>query len=218
MQPPFRLVIFDFDGTLADSFGWFLDTFDAIADRFDFKRLDRSRIEDFRHLSAQDLMRLHGVPLWKVPMIAAHARTLQGQNLNAIKPFDGMPEVIGELKSRGAAVAIVTSNARSNVETVLGPGLRILIDHYACGSSLFGKAGKFKALLQSLHLAPQDVLAIGDELRDIDAARAAGIKAGAVTWGYTAAARLAAEKPDYLFEKPTDIATACQIAMPERPR
>lgn len=215
MPPPFRLVIFDFDGTLADSFGWFLDTFDAIADRFEFKRLDRDRIEDFRSLTAQELMRLHGVPLWKVPMIAAHARTLQGRNLDAIKPFAGMPDVIAGLHAQGTAIAVVTSNARSNVETVLGPQLCARIDHFACGSSLFGKAGKFKALLQSLHLEPQKVLAIGDEIRDIEAARAAGIRAGAVTWGYTAPARLIAEKPDYLFATPDDICAACQIATPE---
>jgi phosphoglycolate phosphatase len=218
MPPPFKLVIFDFDGTLADSFGWFLDTFDAVADRFDFKRLDRDRIEDFRHLNAQELMRLHGVPLWKVPMIATHARTLQGHNLDAIKPFDGVAEVIAGLHAHGIAVAVVTSNARNNVETVLGPGLSAQISHFACGSSLFGKASKFKSLLHSLHLEPQDVLAIGDEIRDIDAARAVGITAGAVAWGYTAPARLAIEKPEYLFETPADIAVACQIATPGRSR
>jgi phosphoglycolate phosphatase len=211
MAPLYKLVIFDFDGTLADSFGWFLDTFDAIADRFDFKRLDRDRIEDFRHLDARALMRLHGVPMWKVPMIAAHARTLQGRNLDTIRPFDGLAEVIGGLKANDIAVAVVTSNARGNVETVLGPELTAQIDYFACGSSLFGKAGKFKALLQSFHLAPQEVLAIGDELRDIAAARAAGIKAGAVTWGYTAASRLAAERPDYLFATPADIIASCKI-------
>jgi phosphoglycolate phosphatase len=207
MAPLHKLVIFDFDGTLADSFGWFLDTFDAIADRFHFKRLDRGRIEDFRHLDARELMRLHGVPLWKVPMIATHARTLQSRNLNTIKLFGGMAEVISELKDKGVAIAVVTSNSRGNVETVLGRELSAQIDHFACGSSIFGKAGKFKALLQSLHYAPQDVLAIGDELRDIEAARATGIKAGAVAWGYTTATRLAAEKPDHLFETPVDILT-----------
>ncbi|HVZ29911.1 MAG TPA: HAD hydrolase-like protein [Asticcacaulis sp.] len=211
-MPPCRLIIFDFDGTLADSFGWFLDTFDTIADRFDFKRLDRSRIEDFRHLDARELMRLHGVPLWKVPMIAAHARTLQSHNLDTIKLFDGMAQVVAELHAKGIVIAVVTSNARANVETVLGTDLTTRIDHFACGASLFGKVGKFKALLQSLDLKPHDALAIGDELRDIEAARAAGIKAGTVAWGYTAPERLMAEKPDYLFETPADITALFQIA------
>lgn len=201
----FKLVIFDFDGTLANSFDWFLDTFDVIADRFAFVRLDRDRIEDFRHLDARELMRLHGVPLWKVPMIAAHARTLQSRNLDGIRPFDGIADLITGLHDKGIATAVVTSNARGNVERVLEPELTARIGHFACGSSLFGKAAKFKALLKTVRLKPEDVLAVGDEIRDIHAARAAGIRAGAVTWGYTAPARLAAEQPDYLFEAPADI-------------
>ena len=88
-MPRYKLVIFDFDGTLADSFGWFLDTFDSIADRFDFKRLDRSNIDALRRMDARELMQLHGVPLWKVPMIAAYARKRQSEDLYKIKIFGG---------------------------------------------------------------------------------------------------------------------------------
>ncbi len=199
-----KLVIFDFDGTLADSFPWFLDVFDTIADRFDFQRLDRTNIEALRHLDARELMRRHGVPLWKVPMIAAHARTLQGRDLHRISMFDGMAKVLDHLAAQGIGTAVVTSNARANVETVLG-GSAARIQHYACGSSLFGKAARFKAVMKAAQAAPSETLAIGDEVRDIDAARQCGIIAGAVTWGYSAPERLAADRPDHLFETPGDI-------------
>ncbi|MBW8732820.1 MAG: HAD hydrolase-like protein [Asticcacaulis sp.] len=202
-MPP-KLIIFDFDGTLADSFPWFLDVFDTIADRFRFVRLDRSNIDGLRHLDARELMRRHGVPLWKVPMIAAHARTLQGRDLDSIRLFDGVAEVLGALKNRGVKTAVVTSNARENVETVLGTSAT-QIDHYACGASLFGKAAKFKTVMKAMDIMPGHTLAVGDEVRDIDAARACGMRAGAVAWGYSAPERLAADHPDYMFGTPSDI-------------
>ena len=199
-----RLVIFDFDGTLADSFPWFLDVFDAVAERFDFRKLDRSNIEALRHLDARELMRRHGVPLWKVPMIAAHARTLQGKDLHRIKLFDGMAAVLDHLAGQGVEIAVVTSNARANVEAVLGPSVQ-RVGHLACGSSLFGKVAKFRTVMRAAGVRPEETLAIGDEVRDIDAAGACGIVAGAVTWGYAAPARLATERPDHLFRTPAEI-------------
>ncbi len=206
MSPPrYKLVIFDFDGTLADSFGWFLDTFDSIADRFNFKRLDRGKLDDLRQMNARELMLLHGVPLWKVPMIAAFARQQQSQDLHKIKPFDGIAEMFDELTALGVKSAVVTSNAQANVERVLGPDITSHIDHYNCGSSLFGKAAKFRAVAKAFDLLPKDVLAIGDEVRDLEAARESGCASGAVTWGYSAAERLAEDGPDHLFATPHDI-------------
>ncbi len=202
----YKLVIFDFDGTLADSFGWFLDTFDSIADRFDFKRLDRSNLDALRQMDARELMRLHDVPLWKVPMIAAFARKQQSQDLHKIRPFNGISEVLVELSGRGIKIAVVTSNTQTNVERVLGPDITSHIDHFNCGSSLFGKTAKFRAVAKAFDLEPNEVLAIGDEVRDIEAAKQAGCASGAVTWGYSATERLEKEHPQHLFATPQDIA------------
>lgn len=202
-MPP-KLVIFDFDGTLADSFPWFLDIFDTIADRFDFQRLDRSNIEALRRLDARELMRRHGVPLWKVPMIAAHARTLQGRDLHRIGLFDGVAETLDGLRARDVKIAVVTSNAQVNVEAVLGTSARH-IGHYACGASIFGKAAKFRSVMKTCRAGPEEALAVGDEVRDIDAARACGIRMGAVAWGYSAPERLMADRPDHMFQTPRDI-------------
>ncbi len=201
----YRLVIFDFDGTLADSFGWFLDVFDEIADRFRFRRLDRDRIDHLRGLSTAELLRHHGVPLWKVPMIAAHARRLQGRNLEAITVFAGMEAVVSRLQGQGIHLALVTSNAHANVTRILAPQTLSAFSHVSCGASLLGKTAKFRAVLKAARVAPGDALAIGDELRDIEAARATGIAAGAVSWGYALPERLRREAPDHVFDQPQDI-------------
>jgi len=201
----YRLVIFDFDGTLADSFGWFLEVFDEVADRFRFRRLDRDRLDTLRGMSTRDLLRHHGVPLWKVPMIAAHARRLQGRHLGAIPVFEGMRDVIRDLRGRNVDLALVSSNAHGNIAHILGPEALGAFGHVSCGASLLGKAARFRAIVKASGIAAGDALAVGDELRDIEAARTAGIASGAVAWGYALPERLRREQPGHFFTRPHDI-------------
>ena len=203
----YKLVIFDFDGTLADSFPWFLDVFDILAERFKFRKLDRSNLDALRRMDNRELLKALDVPMWKVPMIGAHAKALQSENLNNIKLFDGISDVFDELNRRGIAIAVVTSNDRDNVETVLGAS-SVRVSHYDCGASLFGKAAKFRAVIKAAGVSASETLSIGDEARDIEAARECGISAGAVSWGYAAPERLLAERPDHMFALPSDIVAA----------
>lgn len=200
----YKLVIFDFDGTLADSFPWFLDVFDILAERFKFRKLDRSNIEVLRRMDNRELLRALDVPMWKVPMIGAHAKAMQGENLDKIKLFSGIADVLDELSRRDVVIAVVTSNSRENVEKVLGPSAAN-IRHYECGASLFGKAAKFRGAMKAAGVGPSETLSVGDEVRDIEAARECGIAAGAVRWGYAAPERLEAERPDHMFALPSDI-------------
>lgn len=200
----YKLVIFDFDGTLADSFPWFLDVFDILAERFKFRKLDRSNLDALRRMDNRELLKALDVPMWKVPMIGAHAKAMQGQNLDKIKLFDGIAHMLDELRRRGVQIAVVTSNSRENVEKVLGPSAAN-ISHYECGASLFGKAGKFRSAMKAASVTASETLSIGDEVRDIEAARECGIAVGAVSWGYAAPDRLEAERPDFVFSRPGDI-------------
>lgn len=202
---PYRLVIFDFDGTLADSFPWFLDVFDHLADQFGFVKPDRSDLDMLRRLGPRELLKRLKVPLLKLPAIATYTQRLQSAQIDRIVLFEGIAEVLRELKARGVTLVVVTSNDAANVRTVLGEELSALIDHYACGSSLFGKADKFKGVLKAFKVKPDEVLSVGDELRDIEAARKTDIRVGAVTWGYALEDSLLSEKPDHVFGKPSDI-------------
>jgi phosphoglycolate phosphatase len=203
----YKLVIFDFDGTLANSFPWFLDVFDILAERFKFRKLDRSNLESLRRMDNRQLLKAVDVPMWKVPIIGAHAKAMQGENLDKISLFDGIADMLDELSRREVVIAVVTSNSRENVEKVLGPSVAN-ISHYECGASLFGKAAKFRSAMKAAGVGASETLSIGDEVRDIEAARECGISAGAVSWGYAAPERLLAERPDFIFNTPDDILVA----------
>jgi phosphoglycolate phosphatase len=206
MALKYRLVMFDFDGTLADSYPWFLRIFDQLADRYRFKRLDPGATEMLRGLDARQIMRLHQVPAWKVPFIARHARTLLSKHVAEIALFAGVPAALRALQEHGAHLALVTSNSRANVDMILGPENLARIGQLECGISVFGKASRLRRVLARRGCPPQQAIFIGDEIRDAQAARRAGIAFGAVAWGYTRLDALAAHDPRETFTRVEDLA------------
>lgn len=203
--PPLRLVIFDFDGTLSDSGDWFLSVADQLAQRFNFRRIAPAETELLRHKTSREVIAYLGIPRWKMPFIARHLRKLVLRDAHQIELFPGTPNLLDQLTQTGVKIALVTSNSERNARLILGDQHTTKIDVFACGSSLFGKAPKFRHVLRKLGVAPQQALAIGDETRDIDAARDVGMRAGAVLWGYASEAVLSAHQPDVLFSGPEDI-------------
>jgi phosphoglycolate phosphatase len=94
---------------------------------------------------------------------------------------------------------MVTSNTRPNVERILGPESAGRIQHYECGTSMFGKASRFRRVLRRTGVPAAETICIGDELRDLDAARQVGLDFGAVAWGFAEAEALRAAGPTALF-------------------
>ncbi|MBR0715984.1 HAD-IA family hydrolase [Bradyrhizobium liaoningense] len=200
----YSLAIFDLDGTLADSFPWFLRTINDIADRFGFRRVADDEIEALRHASSREILSTLEVPLWKLPMIARYVRRLKAEHAATIPLFPGVEAMLRTLAGNGVQLALVTSDSEANAREKLGEAAS-LFAHYDCSSSLFGKAAKFRRVTRRAGVGPAEVISIGDEVRDIDAARSAGIACGAVCWGYAAPAALRALAPDHIFERMDEI-------------
>ena len=204
---PYKLAIFDMDGTLSDSFPWFLSVVNAVADKHKFQRIENGRLDELRHVGASELIRLLGVARWRIPLIARDMRKRKSQQIDSIPLFPGVDRLLNELTARGVTIAMVSSDSESNVRHVLGD-LAALVSHYACGAGLFGKSAKYRRILNRTGIPVDDTISIGDEIRDIDAAREAGIDFGAVSWGYTNAAALQARAPNFMFSRMDDIIVA----------
>lgn len=198
--PRFRLALFDFDGTLADSEDWFVEAMNASAERFGYRTVSKEELETLRGLGNREIVRRMGVPAWRMPAIARHFRSEAARNLHRIHPFPGAVDMLRALHEDGVRLAIVSSNSEANIRAVLGPEAASLISDFACESSLFGKAAKLRRVVRASEIPAQDAIAIGDETRDIEAARKAGVAAGAVTWGYATRAALEGSAPDFIFE------------------
>jgi phosphoglycolate phosphatase len=201
----YRLVIFDFDGTLADSFPWFVTVLNGVADRYGFRKAAPEDIDMLRGLDARMIVDWFGVPLWKLPMIARHMRALKAQHLHEIALFPGVDRLLRELDRSGITIAIVSSDAEDNVRASLGPDNARLVRHYGCGASLFGKQSRFRAVLKQARLPGAEAIAVGDEPRDAEAARRAGIAFGAVSWGYARIESLQAHAPEQTYSSVEDI-------------
>lgn len=203
-----RLLIFDFDGTLADSWPWFLGTLDGTAARFGLRPVTPEQVEALRRQDSHAVMRALGVPLWKVPRIAAHLKR-EATTAPAPPLFPGIPALLRRLTAQGVVISVASSNTEAQIRRTLGPELCSLIRHVAPEASLFGKAARFARILRATGIPASEAMAIGDEARDIEAARGAGVAAGAVSWGFACPSLLSARAPDALFETPDAIARYC---------
>ncbi len=201
----YSLVIFDLDFTLADSFPWFLGSLDNVAEAFKLRRIAEDEIEPLRRADVPEILKSLGVPRWKLPMIARYMRRLKSTELETISLFPGVSDMLRMLREGGVMLTLVSSDNEENAKIVLGDENAALFSDYDCSAALFGKARKFRRVMKRAGVAPEQVLAVGDESRDLDAARATGIDFAAVTWGYTAPEKLLALKPDLVFEEMDDI-------------
>lgn len=181
--PRYELAIFDFDGTLADSFPFFVSVIDTLADRYSFKRVDAEEVEMLRGRSPRELMSHLGIAPWKLPAVAQGFMALMQERIEGIPLFDEVDTTLSYLTERGIVVALVSSNAHENVTRVLGTSCRHF-SHFECGASIFGKASRLRRVLRRVGIAPTAAIYIGDQPTDHEAARSAGIAFGAVAWGY----------------------------------
>jgi phosphoglycolate phosphatase len=201
----YRLLIFDFDGTLADSAFWFAQTLNGVAKRYGFRQIDAAEMVELRGRPNREIVRRLNVPAWKTPFIAAHFRKLAAEAAPDLKLFPGVENMLRRLSAGGVKMAVVSSNSEATVRRVLGPELAGMMADYGCGASVFGKARKFRAVIRRAGVSEADVLCVGDEVRDIEAARKAHLATGAVTWGYATPEILRAQRPSAVFETPGDI-------------
>ena len=201
----YRLAMFDFDGTLADSYPFFLSVFNTVADRHAFRRIDVARASELRHLGVRQMMDHVGLPTWKLPLASKTFMAMMQDSAHQIPLFDGIADALRHLHGRGVQLAVVSSNSEHNVRAVLGPELTALVARFDCGMSVFGKASRIRAVLKACGAAPAEALYIGDQATDAEAARKAGVAFGAVHWGYATIDALRAQACATEFVTPADL-------------
>lgn len=195
----YDLAAFDFDGTLADTLPWFNSIMDNVAEKYGFRKTNAEERAMLRRRSIPEILQFLGISIWKMPTIISYTRTLMSQIGPDVPLFDGIAEALHAIKASGLRMAVISANSTENIQRILGPELTPLFDHYECGTDLFGKPAKIAHLLELNQIAPERFILIGDELRDIEAARKAGIRVGVVPWGYNNLDTLLEQNPDEVF-------------------
>jgi len=120
----YKLVIFDFDGTLADSFPFFVSTINHLAGKHAFRKIPLDEVEFLRELGPRELMKTLEVPVWKLPAIAQSFIKLMQEDLSKIPLFENIEEMLAHLSENGVILGLVSSNGYENVTRVLGSSCR----------------------------------------------------------------------------------------------
>ena len=196
----YRLAIFDFDGTLADSFPFFSSVFNRLAEQHGFNRISPETASAFRHYSTRQIMAELALPAWKLPIVGKSFIALMRQNAASIPLFEQVQEMLQALANRGVTLAIVSSNSYDNVSAILGPANTKLFSQFECGMSIFGKAARIKQVVKKAGVARNEAIYIGDQVADLEAARKVAVSFGAVPWGYGSIESLRTHSPDMEFD------------------
>ena len=200
-----RILLFDFDGTVADTLRISHLILNDLAKEFRFRELPEEELQIARNMSTRNFIRHLGISKWRVPVIARRGLKLLHERIHEVSPIPGIPEVLSTLGERGHRIGILTSNSEANVSAFLERHDLRHFEFIRTSSKLFGKGREMKRLLQAEKVSPQDVLYIGDETRDIEADQETGLRIAAVTWGYNSADALSSLNPDFLLSSPREL-------------
>jgi phosphoglycolate phosphatase len=200
----YPVIIFDFDGTIAETLLETLKLFNEVAPRYDLPIIKKTDLTKIRNLSAKELIREYHISGWKLLRLTQVILPKLKENISNIALVPGIAEVLAELKQQGFSLGIVTSNAKENVELFLKKH-HLEIDFVYAEKNFFGKARVLAHLLKKQKINKQTIVYVGDEVRDIEAAHQAGLKMIAVTWGFNSPQRLETANPEYLVTKPEQL-------------
>lgn len=199
-------ILFDFDGTLADTMMLIHNIFNRLSGTYGYRHLPEDEIEKARHLSIHEFMDFVGISRWKVPLIAIHARHLMHRDMDEIHPPAGLPEVLTRIhESGGYIMDILTSNRRKNVLKFLSRHSIGWFDEVETTHAVLSKKRRVEKYIRRKGLDPQNLYYVGDTTIDIESARHAGARTVAVSWGLNTEKTLAAANPDYLVGDPAQL-------------
>ncbi len=197
-----KILLFDFDGTLANSYENFLYIVHELSLKYKLPLLSREELENLRSEDARTLVKRLKIPFYLLPFLGRDMKQLQAQAISEIKPYTGLPEALHELRSLGYTLGVLTSNARDNVTAFITSNNIDIFDYIYSDSSIFGKDKVLRKFLNERSVTKEDVLYIGDEIRDIQACQKVGIKIASVTWGFNSKSGLLNHHPDYCVDSP----------------
>lgn len=194
-----KYVVFDFDGTLAD-------TFDAIKDfvKEELINVTEEDIELFKDEGIKGVMKKKNISFAELTRLTLKI-TPKLRHKENINIFTGMLEVIQTL-TKSYKIGILSSNSEENILKFLRKyNIADLFEFIFSQSSIFGKHTVMRSMCKKHRLNPSEIMYVGDEDRDIIASRRAKIKNIAVTWGFNSEERLLKVNPDHIVYSPIEI-------------
>jgi len=200
-----KTLIFDFDGTIADTLPFAVNFAYEFNRKYKLVNDNKIDMEKFRSMSSEDFLKYYKIPKLKFVFFLYSFQKEFNRNIEKINTFKGLPEVLLELKTKGVKMGIVTSNPKSNVLKFLKHTNLEYFDFIFSSIHYFHKYRILDMVERKFNLKEENIIYIGDEVRDIKAARLSGEKIASVTWGYNIESILRQNNPDYVLYQPKDL-------------
>ncbi len=216
MQNNSKLIIFDFDGTLADTIGALMRISNRLAPEFGYLQIGDEQLANLKYLSSWEIIKLSKVALWKLPFLLKRVKEEFPGEVRNVKLFPGVTELLNTLKLQGYRLGIVSSNAESNIRSLLKQNQIEQLFDFVTTASTFGKGKAIGRMMRQYHCSKSDAIYIGDEIRDIQAARSISIRIVAVGWGFNAPTALIDKQPDLFITKPQALINALAHIYPPK--
>lgn len=195
-------LIFDFDGTLANTIDKLYQYIDEFGAKIGWESLE---IDDIKKIRDFDIIEL----LTKVkvsPLFMLRIKRRLKKELSDIEIYPTLPEVLKRLKNEGYFLSIISSNNLGTINKFLkDKEIESYFDSVVSEPDLQAKSRRIKSFIKRTKINKDEVLYIGDEVRDVKAAKKAEVKSCSVTWGFNSRKRLVEEQPDFIIDTPDEL-------------
>ena len=198
-------LIFDFDGTLADTLAFTINAASEINRSLHLLSDEKIDFEKFRSTDTIEFFKDLEIPTYKLLFFLYKYQRKQSREIDKVQVFQGLPEVLKNLKKNGIGLGIATSNSTKNVKLFLKNNNLDTFDFIYSSIDYFHKNRIIERAIKKYGMEKENVIYVGDEIRDIKAAKEAGIKVASVTWGYNFENVLSKYKPDFIINRPEDL-------------
>lgn len=204
-----EIILFDFDGTIADTYGAFVEIVNNLSEEFGYKPVTDEELDRFKRLTSRQIVKESEISLIQIPFILKRVKDELSKKIGNLKIFPGLKSCLYQLNKEGYRLGIVTSNDKNNVLTFLKNNqLDSIFEFIYGGTTLFGKHKIINKIIKENNLNRDQVAYVGDETRDISAAQKSNIKMIAVGWGFNAPEALEKHNPDVLVYHPQELLEA----------
>lgn len=184
-----RVIIFDFDGTLADTEDLLFRAFNGLADQYHYPPITKEEILKLEDKDIKKFISTHAkIPFWKLWRFTQRLKEEYKLYIDTVQLFPDIKEVLDALQKQGYVRGIVSSNSSDTISKILRR-FDISVD-FIITSSLFGKSGALNALARKRRFDKSKILYIGDEVRNVEAYQKSHIDMLAITWGLNSKATL----------------------------
>jgi HAD superfamily hydrolase (TIGR01509 family) len=201
-----KIILFDFDGTLADTLPLAFRIFNQLMVEKNRLPIPDDHLELWRSKGARKFLADIGLPIWRAPYYLRRVQREMKPEMAKVLAFPGMEGLLHSLRGQGYKLGLITTNTKENVQNFFTTHGFPQFDFYYSRSAIFGKARILKGLCKKYGIRPSEAIYVGDEVRDIEAAHAVGMPMVAVTWGYNNKVALEALSPRHLISNPDELA------------